>query len=113
MRHCLRARARLLRRVFGLRLGRFAEAHIESADLTDIQPAPRYADLFVRLVDGDRSVHGIIVEVQLERDEEKRYSWPMYAATALARFRCPVDLLVLAPKKNVAHGRAHGRARGG
>jgi hypothetical protein len=42
-------------------------------------------------------VYGIVVEVQLGRDEKKLYSWPLYQAALRARLRCPVCVLVVAP----------------
>lgn len=94
--------AELLRDVFGAELGEYAEVAIESAELTDIQPAERYADLVVRLAAGGKLVRAIIVEVQLDPDEEKLFAWPMYLTTSRARLRCPVDVLVFTPKQSVA-----------
>jgi hypothetical protein len=47
-------------------------------------------------------VLGIIVEVQLGIDQDKRYSWPVYAATLRARLRCPTTVLVVTPDRAVA-----------
>jgi hypothetical protein len=44
----------------------------------------------------------VIVEIQLEIDRHKLLTWPVYVAAARARLRCPVTLLVLAPKRAVA-----------
>jgi hypothetical protein len=44
----------------------------------------------------------MIVEVLLEVDEGRRRMWPVYVASACARFDCPVTLLVLAPDPAVA-----------
>lgn len=54
------------------------------------------------LVDG-RPVFGIIIEVQLRRDDGKLFSWPVYTAGLRARIRCPVALLVVAPNSRVAN----------
>lgn len=93
--------AELLRDALGVELPAYTEARIESAELTDIEPAARYADLVVLLVDG-KPVLGIVVEVQLAPDEDKPFTWPVYVANLRARIRCPVDLLVVAPDPKVA-----------
>jgi hypothetical protein len=48
------------------------------------------------LVD-DRPVFGVIVEAQLQPDPRKRYTWPMYAAAARARYECPFTVIVTTP----------------
>lgn len=70
----------LLREALHLELPKFTEVRIDSADLTDVQPAEYRADLVVRLLDGV-SVLGVVVEVQLSRDEAKQFAWPAYVAT--------------------------------
>ena len=91
----------LLRDALHIELPRYSEARIESAQLTDIQPAEYRADLVVLLYKGE-PVLGIIVEVQLRPDEDKRYSWPVYVAGLRARIRCPVCLLVVTAEESVA-----------
>lgn len=79
----------------------YSDVRLDSADLTDIQPAEYRADLVVLLLEG-KPVHGIIVEVQLTRDKRKRLTWPAYVANLRARFDCPVCLLVVASTHAVA-----------
>ena len=79
----------------------YTEARIQAGDLTDIEPAKRYADVVVLLVDG-KPVCGIVVEVQLTEDADKPFSWPVYVANLRAHIRCPVHLLVLTPHVDVA-----------
>lgn len=74
----------------------------ESSDLSDMKPAEYRADLVLLLVRESQNVLGIIVEVQLGRDENKPYSWPAYIANLRARHRCPVCLLVITLKRSVA-----------
>jgi len=76
-------------------------AHLESVDLTAALPAEYRADLVVRYSGGSDPLV-VAVEVQLERDAEKRYSWPVYATLLRARYRCAVCLLVFAPRSAVA-----------
>jgi len=75
---------------------------VESADLNDLQPAEYRADLVLILAQGPNKVLGVVVEVQLSRNEEKRYSWPAYVANLRARHRCPVCLLVITLEESVA-----------
>ena len=79
----------------------YSEARIDSAELTEIQPTEYRADLVIQLRRED-SVLGIVVEVQLSRDDDKGFVWPVYIATLRNRIRCPVCLLVVAPDAKVA-----------
>ena len=90
----------LLRESLRVALPPYAEARIDAAELTDVQPAEYRADLVVLLYD-DKPVLGIIVEVQLSVDEDKRYAWPVYAVGLRARMRCPVCVLVITTKESV------------
>src|SRR5688572_18597054 len=74
----------LLRDAMHLKLPDFTEARIDSADLTDVQPAEYRADLVILLLDGV-PVYGIVVEAQLSQDERKRFVWPVYATSLRAR----------------------------
>lgn len=95
-----------------MELPSYSEARIESADLTDVQPAEYRADLVVLLRD-DAPVLGIVVEVQLSIDERKQYAWPVYAVGLRARMRCPVCLLVVTPNEPVVSWAARRIALGG
>lgn len=83
-------------------LPEYTEARIDSADLTNILPAERRADLVIQLRRGD-CVFGIVVEVQLDKDQDKGFVWPVYLTTLRDRMRCPVYLLVVAPDDKVAN----------
>jgi len=91
----------LLRDALHVELPAYTEARVESADLTEVQPAEYRADLVVVLYDG-KPVLGIVVEVQLAPDDHKRFAWPVYAVGLRARIRCPVCLLVVSPHESVA-----------
>jgi hypothetical protein len=91
----------LLREGLHVQLPDYTDVRIDSADLTEIQPAEYRADLVVLLL-RDKPVLAIVFEVQLGRDEDKRYVWPVYVANLRARIRCPVSLLVLAADEAVA-----------
>ena len=91
----------LLSEALGVTVPHYTEARIESADLTDVLPAEYRADVVVLLVDGE-PVLGIVVEVQLQPDERKRFSWPMYVASLRARFHCRCCLLIVTADNRTA-----------
>lgn len=93
--------AELVRAALHAELPDYAEARIDSANLSELRPAEYRADLVVLLM-RDRPVHGIVVEVQLARDEDKAFVWPAYVCNLRGRIRCPVCLLVVAVEESVA-----------
>lgn len=56
---------------------------------------------------------GLVVELQLNIDAEKQYSWPAYVTNLRARIRCPVLLMVITSEKGVARWAARPIERGG
>lgn len=60
----------LLRDALHVSLPYYSEVRIESADLTESLPTEYRADLVILLVDGKPAL-GIVVEVQLHRDDHK------------------------------------------
>jgi len=111
-RNCPSLAARLIRDTLGIELPQYAEARLDSAELTDVQPAEYRADLVVQLFSGT-PVLGIIVEVQLSVDERKHFSWPAYVANLRARLKCPVCLLVFTTEDAVAQWAARPIELGG
>lgn len=93
--------AELVREALHANLPEYKEARIDSANLNDLRPAEYQADLVVLLMQ-DQPVHGIIVEVQLARDEDKAFVWPAYVCNLRGRIRCPVCLLVMTVEESVA-----------
>ena len=91
----------LMRDALHIPLPDYTTVRVESADLPDIQPTEYRADLVILLL-SDSPVLGIVLEMQLSPDEDKRYTWPAYAVTLRARIRCPVCLFVVTPAENVA-----------
>ena len=91
----------LLRDALHVPLPAYAEARIESAELTDVVPTEYRADLVVLLVDGT-PVLGIVVEVQLQKDDRKPFTWPVYVTNLRARLSCPTCVLVVTPVESVA-----------
>jgi hypothetical protein len=91
----------LLSEALHVALPKYTEVRIDSADLTDIQPAEYRADMVILLLKGS-PVLGIVLEMQLSKHEDKRYVWPVYVVNLRARIRCPVWLLVIAAEEKVA-----------
>jgi hypothetical protein len=91
-----------LLRELDVQLPEYDEIRADSSDLSDLQPAEYRADLVLFLMCESQKVLGVIVEVQLGRDEDKPYAWPAYIANLRARHRCPVCLLVITIEDAVA-----------
>lgn len=89
----------------------FHDAKLESGDLSEHRPAAYRADALVTL-HGDGDPFAVLVEFQRKRDSRKHFSWPVYLATARARLKCPVALLVICPKRAVARWARHSIALG-
>lgn len=93
--------AELAREALQMRLPEYREARVDSANLSDLRPTEYRADLVI-LLSRDRPVHGIVVEVQLTRDDEKEYVWPAYVCNLRNRIRSPVCLLMVTVDEGVA-----------
>ena len=91
-----------LLRTLDVQLPQFDEIHVGSSELNDLQPTEYRADLVLFLSRGTENVLGVIVEVQLWRDDDKRYTWPAYVANLRARHQCPACLLVITVEETVA-----------
>jgi len=102
----------LLRDTLRVALPPYTEARIESAELTDIQPAEYRADLVVLLLNGVAG-HRIVIEVQLSPDDRKHFVWPVYVANLRARLELPVVLLVVTVDEPTARWAAKPIALGG
>jgi hypothetical protein len=94
--------AEILGEVMGVALPPYTEARLASTNLTESQPAGYRPDLSVVLLDGDRPVLVINVEVQLVVDPKKRLRWPAYVTISSLIHGCPANLLVVAPDPVVA-----------
>jgi hypothetical protein len=93
--------ADLLREVLHVEVPTFTEARLAEANLTELVPTEYHADAVVLLING-RPVFGCIFEAQLNEDARKRFSWPVYAISARARFECPFVLVVATPHSATA-----------
>src|SRR4051794_12027086 len=98
--------ASVLRDLLHVDVPRFSAARLTEAALPQLVPVEYHADavvVFDGVVDDEtRPVLGTIFEVQLERQDRKRYTWPLYAVAARARHECPFILIVVTPNPAVA-----------
>lgn len=85
----------LLIETLGIAVPAHDKTTLVAADSVVLAPTEYRADAVVLLTDNDIPVMAIIVEVQLGRDADKRWSWPTYLTTLRARYQCPTALLVL------------------
>ena len=92
--------ARALVRSVGVAVprGRLSE---DANAFSDLSPPTYGADLVVR-IGGKKSRACLIVEVQREIDQRKRFAWPRYCATAHATRRCPTWVVVVTTSRRVA-----------
>src|SRR4051812_45696726 len=86
----------------GVTVPAFQDARLSSGDLTDIAPTEFRADAVVTLDVAGKPVYAVVIEVQLSRNQRKRYVWPAYVGTLYARLECPVLLLVVCHDQSVA-----------
>jgi hypothetical protein len=91
----------VLRDALGVTIPSYTRAVVNPGELTQVVPTEYRADLVV-LLNRSKPVLAIVVEVQLERDPDKRWTWPAYLATLRERLRCPATLLVVTLKSSVA-----------
>ena len=68
---------------------------VTSIDLSQVTSTEYRADAVVELRDRENAVlAAVVVEVQLDRDPDKKYTWPAYVSVLRARLRRSVTLLV-------------------
>jgi hypothetical protein len=97
--------ASLLRELLHVEVPRFTEARLAEATLNELVPIEYHADavvLFEHVAEAPRRALGAIFEVQLERDDRKHYTWPLYAVAARARYECPFIVIAVTPDAAVA-----------
>lgn len=93
----------LARDVLGVSLPDEVTVAAVSAEFADLDPAEYRADVVLRIDGPDGQARDVfIIEVQLQVDPEKSYSWHLYAAGARKRFRCPATVVVVTPNARVA-----------
>jgi hypothetical protein len=100
----------LLARALGIELlPEDADVQVTSAEFADLDPPEYRADVVLRVPDDSRESDRdeptrevFIVEVQLEPDQLKHFTWPQYVTAARTRHRCPATLVVVAVDERVA-----------
>jgi hypothetical protein len=76
---------------------------ISAAEFVDLNFAEHRADAVFGLGGApERPDEALVVEVQVERDARKRWTWPLYVAGLRTRLGCPVTLVVVALDRDVA-----------
>ncbi|WP_285491800.1 hypothetical protein [Actinomadura sp. NBRC 104425] len=93
--------AEILGDTLGVPLPEYREARLRSENVTDDRLAELRADAVIEYWEKTRRF-AVIVEVQLDHDRGKHFSWPAYMMGLRARLRCPVILLVLSPDQTAA-----------
>ncbi len=89
--------------LFHLDLPAHASIAVVESSLDQLIPVEFRADLVLELRDaGGALVLAVVLEVQRDRDLDKKFSWPVYLAAVRAKKRCPVIVLVVAPDDAVA-----------
>jgi hypothetical protein len=93
----------LVARALGFELPE-GDIQVTSAEFADLDPPEYRADVVLRIAgDSDRDTGEVfIVEVQLDDDLDKHFTWPQYVTAARTRFRCPATLVVVTVDERVA-----------
>jgi hypothetical protein len=94
----------LVARVLGVEWAEDSDIQVTSAEFAEINPPEYRADLVLRVPgEGDRTTReSFIVEVQLDIDPDKHFTWPQYVTAARTRFRSRATLVVVAVNERVA-----------
>lgn len=99
-RECPELAPYLLTHVLHIELPPYTEIRIEETNFTVLRPTEYRADLVLTLRNGN-AVLGIIIEVQLQIDPRKEYSWVVYACELRARLQGDVVVLVFSDNEQV------------
>jgi hypothetical protein len=96
--------SRLLSDALGAELPTGCTAQVYSEAMTQLQPVPYAADLVLLHYRPGESApaYGLIVEMQRDWSDDKRFTWPYYAISLYAERRCPVYVLVITRSPTVA-----------
>lgn len=94
---------RFLATLFHLDIPPYTSVTVVESALDQLIPVEFRADLVLELHDASGAiVLAIVLEVQREKDPDKKLSWLVYVAVVRARKRCPTIVLVVAPDADVA-----------
>lgn len=93
--------AGLLGQLLDVDVPRFTSARLADTVLNKVVPIEFRADAVV-VFEAGAPVFGAVIEAQLQRDDDKLYSWPYYATGARAYHRCPFAVVVVTPDESTA-----------
>jgi hypothetical protein len=102
VRDCPAFAADLLGQVLNIKVPPFTEARLAEATLNELVPVEYRADAVVVFAE-QKPVFGAIIEAQLQRDDNKLFTWPLYAVGARERHRCPFVVIVVTPDPTTAN----------
>ncbi len=89
--------------LFHLDLPPYTSVAVVESSLDQLIPVEFRADLVLEVRDAENAlVLAIVLEVQRDKDPDKKYSWPVYLAATRAKKRCPTCVLVIATDTAVA-----------
>jgi hypothetical protein len=87
----------------GLALPDHHKAQLRPTTVIHVATGEYRADATVVLTDTyGNNVLGVVVDVQMRQDPQKRFSWPVYVCATRDQLRCPVALLVMCVDPEVA-----------
>ncbi|GAB3718425.1 hypothetical protein GCM10028793_56810 [Nocardiopsis oceani] len=94
-------------RDLGVEVPKYDRSELTSCDLGHVDPVERRSDVAIMLrgkvgEDPFGKLMGIVVEVQRDEKERKRFTLPEYVASLRSKNECPVSLLVICPRQHVA-----------
>jgi hypothetical protein len=92
----------LLTELLGVPVPPFTKVRLDDTALPKMVPVPYFADAVALFSAGDKLVFGAIIEHQLQRDDRKLFTWPLYALAARARHQCPFVVIVPTPDPETA-----------
>ena len=94
---------RFLATLFHIEVPLHASVTVVESSLDQLIPVEFRADLVLELRDAKGTlVLTIVLEVQRDKDPDKKFSWPVYLTVLRSRKRCGVVVLVVAPDADVA-----------
>ena len=81
----------------GITLPAAVAVSLAPTDMSSVVPVQYLADMVVLIADATTAepVLAVIIEPQLRDSQTKRYSWPVYVATARQISKCPAAVLIV------------------
>jgi hypothetical protein len=92
----------LVARVLGVEWPEDADIQVTSAEFAEMNPPEYRADLVLRVPGEGDTRETFIIEVQLDIDPDKHFTWPQYVTAARTRFRSRATLVVVTVNERVA-----------